>query len=54
MKAGNDLFMPSCDADLADILRAMKSGELTRKELARNASRVYHSICKLNNERNRR
>ncbi len=54
MKAGNDLFMPGCDADLENILRALKSGALARKELARNASRVYHSKCKRNNERNRR
>ena len=54
MKAGNDLFMPGCDADLSDILRALKSGELTREELLRNASRVYRMIRTLNNERNRR
>ena len=54
MKAGNDLFMPGCDADLDDILRAIERGDLTRKELARNASRVYHMICTLNFDRNRR
>ena len=51
---GGQRLMPGCDADLEDILRALKSGALTRKELARNASRVYHSKCKRNNERNRR
>ena len=54
MKAGNDLFMPGCDADLNDILHALENGELTREELLRNATRVYHMIYDLNNERNRR
>ena len=54
MKAGNDLFMPGCDADLADILHSLDSGALERIELLRNASRILRCIRELNNERNRR
>ena len=38
--AGGDLFMPGCRADYRDILKGLKSGDLTREQLLVNASRL--------------
>jgi hypothetical protein len=43
--------MPGSEADLKDILRAVDSGELTREELLRNASRILNMIRTLHLER---
>ena len=39
--AGGDLFMPGCKGDYEDILKGLRSGELTREQLLINASRLY-------------
>jgi len=44
--AGNDLTMPGCPKDYKDILKAIKSGKLTRDDLLYSASRIYRSIIK--------
>lgn len=46
--AGGDLFMPGCAKDAADCLQLLKSGQLTRRQLERNAARVYRLCKKLN------
>ena len=38
--AGGDLFMPGCQRDYDDILRGLRSGDLTREQLLVNASRL--------------
>ena len=44
--AGGDLFMPGSQADYDDILKALRSGTLTREQLLINASR----LCRLAQE----
>ncbi len=39
--AGGDLMMPGSKADYEDILAALKSGELDRGQIKKNATRVY-------------
>lgn len=39
--AGGDLFMPGCRRDYDDILRGLRSGDLTREQLLVNASRLW-------------
>ena len=40
--AGGDLFMPGGKSDLRNIMKALENGTLTRRQLAMNATRVYH------------
>ena len=40
--AGGDLFMPGGKGDLRNIMKALENGTLTRRQLAINATRVYH------------
>jgi len=44
IKAGNELFMPGCEADRQDILAALRGGDdqvpLSRSELEKQAARV--------------
>ena len=40
--AGGDLFMPGGKSDLRNIMKALENGTLTRRQLAINATRVYH------------
>lgn len=42
--AGNDLTMSGCPKDHKDIMKALKSGELSRTDLLYSASRIYRSI----------
>ena len=44
--AGNDLTMSGCPKDYKDIMKALKSGKLTRTDLLYSASRVYRSIIR--------
>lgn len=46
-KAGGDLMMPGCKGDYDSILGALKKGELSRKQLEINGTRVYHMAQKL-------
>ena len=39
-KAGGDLFMPGSRRDVADIMKALAAGQLDRRQLQENASRV--------------
>ena len=43
--AGNDIFMPGRKKDFNNIVRALKEGKLSRKQLEADASRVY-MMCK--------
>ncbi len=45
--AGGDLVMPGSKSDVEDILKKMKGGSLTRKQLEINATRVYRMAKKL-------
>ena len=45
--AGGDLVMPGCRGDVTSILKARKTGTLTRTQLEINASRVYRMAKKL-------
>lgn len=48
--AGGDLFMPGCRADYQDILKGLRSGDLSREQLLVNASRLYRlarELCKM-------
>ena len=45
--AGGDLVMPGCAGDRRSILKALKTGSLTREQLLINASRVYRMAKKL-------
>ena len=47
MAAGGDLFMPGCKADCRHILEALRGGNLSRRQLEINASRVLRLIRKL-------
>ena len=47
MAAGGDLFMPGCKADCRHILEALRGGNLSRRQLEINASRVLRMIRKL-------
>lgn len=49
IKAGNDLTMPGCKKDHKDIMKALKRGYITRRELLCSASRVYRAILKQKN-----
>jgi len=40
IKAGNDLIMPGCEADVKGILEALESGALDRSDLERSAGRI--------------
>ncbi len=44
IKAGNDLTMPGCAVDYADIKNALQNGKITRDDLKNCASRVYRAI----------
>ena len=46
--AGGDLFMPGCKADYENILKGLAEGQLTRKQLQINATRVYRMAKLLN------
>lgn len=51
--AGGDLFMPGCQNDYNEVLEALQTGTLTRKQLQINASRVYRMAKRLHEkERN--
>ena len=45
--AGGDLFMPGRKSDVEDILAALRKGELSRKQLEINASRLLRMIMTL-------
>ena len=45
--AGGDLFMPGGKRDYDDILKGLRSGELTREQLLINASRLYRMAREL-------
>ena len=45
--ASGDLFMPGCQGDYNRCLAALRSGELTRVQLERNATRVLHTAKRL-------
>ena len=45
--AGGDLFMPGCKADYDNILKGLADGDLTRKQLEINASRIYRMAKQL-------
>ena len=45
--AGGDLFMPGCNADYDNILKGLADGDLTRKQLEINASRIYRMAKQL-------
>ena len=45
--AGGDLFMPGSEADVERILKALKAGSLSRRQLEENASRVIRMVKKL-------
>lgn len=45
--AGNDLYMPGCKADFDDMLKGLREGTLTRKQMEINVSRVYRMAKKL-------
>lgn len=44
--AGNDLTMPGSYKDYQDIMKALKKGKLSTKDLLHSASRIYRSIEK--------
>ena len=46
-KAGGDLVMPGCKGDYDSILGALQKGELSRKQLEINGTRVYRMAQKL-------
>ena len=48
--AGNDLTMSGCPKDHKDIMKALKSGKLSRNDLIYSASRIYRSILKQKEE----
>lgn len=48
-KAGGDVFMPGCMADYKNVLNALKSGELPRRQLEQNATRIINMSNKLCN-----
>ena len=50
--AGGDLFMPGCGKDLEECKQLLASGELPRRQLEINATRVYRLSRKLNGETN--
>jgi beta-glucosidase len=47
VKAGGDLVMPGSKRDFKEILRALKQGELSRKVLEENATRVLRLIRRI-------
>ena len=47
--AGGDLFMPGSRADAERLLKALKAGSLTRRQLEENASRLCRVVKKLTN-----
>lgn len=48
--AGGDLFMPGCGKDLEECRQLLQSGELSRRQLEINATRVYRLSKRLNKE----
>ena len=46
--AGGDLFMPGCKADYDNILKGLADGEVTRKQLQINATRLFRMAKQLN------
>ena len=51
--AGGDLFMPGSRADYDDILKALRSGALSREQLLINVSRLYRLAWALTGEKER-
>lgn len=45
--AGNNVFMPGAERDYKEVLEALKTGILSRKELEISASYVYSMCCRL-------
>ena len=45
--AGGDVFMPGCKADMRNILKGLANGEVTRKQLQINATRMYRMAKEL-------
>ena len=45
--AGGDLFMPGGPKDYKTLLDALKAGEVSRKQLEINATRVYRKALEL-------
>jgi len=50
--AGGDVFMPGCKADYKNILKGLSAGQLTRKQLQINATRIYRMAKQLNEKAN--
>ncbi len=48
IRAGNDLMMPGSIVDYDDVISAVEEGRLSRRDLERSASRIYHLIFELN------
>ena len=48
--APGDVFMPGCKADYKNILKGLSAGQLTRKQLQINATRIYRMAKKLNEQ----
>ena len=49
--AGGDLFMPGGRGDFDNVMKALKEGSLTRRQLEENATRVYRMAKKLTEEK---
>ena len=48
--AGNNLFMPGAKSDYEEVLDAVNTGALSRKQLEISASYVYSMCCRLVNK----
>ena len=46
--SGNDLYMPGSKTDFEDMKKGFEKGTVTRKDLERNATRIYRMCLKLN------
>lgn len=46
-KAGGDLFMPGGKTDYENVLKALRDGNLSRKQLEINATRVLRMVDRL-------
>ncbi len=46
--SGNDLFMPGHKKNYEDLMQAVQNGDISKRELQRNASRIYRLTKELN------
>ena len=49
--AGGDIFMPGCKGDVKNIMKALKKGTLSRRQVKENATRLYRMAKKLTEEK---